>query len=375
MADTALESGDAGRGALTPSPWEATRRELWRPPQSVLVLYLLSVVTLGVWLCRWVAVVSDELRRNGRVSREPWVYVIALPVPILGMRLTRALVQAIHVLDASQAVDGNRSPLAVTVAFRAILLVYLVALLAFFSDSMTSLHPGYWAFGSLLLLPLPVLGLQARLNRFKEGLAEVAFLKEPRRLGWATLALTVVMIGLALRAVSASPWLLTYNLNRWMGDTLVASVPIRGESGFYALTPPDGNWVRVDRNHIYEGSDLSLYGPGLETKIVVWTACNGESVEERVDFRRDELKEALERLRIEERRELLTDPFVPVSYAYYRGTWHGAPLLSVVATIAQGNALVEVYGETMFVGGAKDSLEAMVRSLRVEGEAMSCTAS
>ena len=39
----------------------------------------------------------------------------------------------------------------------------------------------------------------------------------------------------------------------------MTSVPIRGISGLFTLTPPDGEWVRVAHDHFGEDSDLSLY--------------------------------------------------------------------------------------------------------------------
>lgn len=389
MADTSVERRQAETNEPAPGPWDdPDERETWHPPQSAWWLYSLSVLTFGLWLCGWAGCVAEDLRRNREAPLSPCAHRVGLPVPFLGWRLLWNLARAIHALDDPAASDGRRFAARVAFPAGALVCVFVTAFLlnfmSLFWDGLWFPYPGYLAVCLLPILPVPFLLLQAKLNRFKAGLADPIWTARPYRFRPSELGLAAVIvafvavneIGLTRLLQICSPTQSPAQ-NRALnpGQSIEASVPVRGVSGLYTLTPPDGDWVRVARDHFGEDTDLSLYNPGHDTKVIAWVLCDGVSVEKRVRFRRGERKKDYDEVRIEERRQLLDRPFVPISYTHYHGTWSGKPALSFAATVAHGDVTVEVIGWTRAVERAGGSLEALVRSLRLKEEATSCDGS
>lgn len=166
--------------------------------------------------------------------------------------------------------------------------------------------------------------------------------------------------------------LLKARLSRAQGETQPPEDAIVGESRLYTLRPILGEWVKVGRDHFFEGTDLSLYGSSIRTTVLVWVACDGESIDERVRFRREDMRDTLDDLTIEERRVLMAGSLVPVSYARYEGTWNDQASIILVATAAQGEVLVEVIADTTDGAEAVSELQAMIGSFELKQEATSC---
>lgn len=370
MADTTFERS-SGETAPTQRQ-DPAKVETWHPPQSLWRLYFLSVLTLGLWLCYWARGVAEDLNRNRDAGFDPAICMIGLPVPFLGWRLLRDLARAIHVLENPYAKDGRRFALLATLCFTTLLLFYAIGLIGLFTLGPSAPQASHLVGLSLLALPLPILVLQRRLNRFKAGLQHVLWTGKPYRFNSDEVVLLAVMGGVMLSTTVTWLWQETGSLGRWTGEALAASEPVSGESGLYSLTPPDGDWMRVGNDQFYEGTDLSLLGPGTDTKVFVWVKCNGESIEDRVRFRRGKWDGADGRVDFAERRQLLERPFLPISYVHYEAIWRGTPSLSFVATIAQGDVLVEVIGEAHPESDHRGSMEALVRSLLLDEEATSC---
>ena len=164
-------------------------------------------------------------------------------------------------------------------------------------------------------------------------------------------------------------------LTRAQGETLSPEKAIAGKSGLYTLRPLLGEWIKVGRDHFHEGTDLSLYGSSIRTSVLVWVDCDGVTIDDRVRFRRLEMRDTVEDLTIEERRVLLAGSLVPVSYARYQGTWDGQDSTTLVATAAQGNVLVEVIGDTTDGPQAVSELQAVISSFELKEGATSCKAS
>ncbi len=225
------------------------------------------------------------------------------------------------------------------------------------------------AFLFLLLLPLPVLAIQKRVNDLKAKLDAPRWTHEAYRLMRIERIGVFTVLGLA---VAASLEQFDAKFDRWRGEALAANQAIAGTSGLYSLTPPDAGWVRVGADHFHEGSDLSLYGPSEDTGILVWIRCDDVSVEDRVRFRRGKKRRAYRDMITEEERRLLPESLLPISFARYSGTWKGRPTTSLVATFAQGEVLVEVIGDSS--GGKEEiaAMERMVRSLEPKEDATSC---
>ena len=166
--------------------------------------------------------------------------------------------------------------------------------------------------------------------------------------------------------------LLKARLTRAQGETQAPEDAIVGQSGLYTLQPILGEWVKVGRDHFFEGTDLSLYGSSVRTSVLVWVDCDGESIDERVRFRREDMRDTLDDLTIEERRVLMAGSLVPVSYTRYEGTWNDQDSIILVATAAQGEVLVEVIADTTDGAEGVTEVQAIVGSFELKKEATSC---
>ena len=203
--------------------------------------------------------------------------------------------------------------------------------------------------------------------------------RAPKANLYGCIARGVGLVSILLMLVPESPAagqslseILKARLTRAKGETLAPENTIVGESGLYTLRPILGEWVKVGRDHFFEGTDLSLYGSSIRTSVLVWVDCDGESIDERVRFRREDMRDTLDDLTIEERRVLMAGSLVPVSYARYEGTWNDQTSIILVATAAQGDVLVEVIADTTDGAEAVSELQAIIGSFELKEEATSC---
>ena len=142
------------------------------------------------------------------------------------------------------------------------------------------------------------------------------------------------------------------------------------------MTPPTARWVRVGRDQIQEGTDLSLLGPTEDTTVVVYVICKAESINGRVRFRRKRMRSYFGDLEIRENRVLLEEPQLPISYARYAGRAKktGMPAIYWVATVTGKRFMVEVIANTDNGATDESEIEAIARSLRLKKGAESCGA-
>ncbi len=221
----------------------------------------------------------------------------------------------------------------------------------------------------LLLLPLPVLAIQKRINALKAKLAAPRWTHKAYR--WKS-SHRFAKIGVIAMVTTFALSQLDTKIDRWRGESLTANLAIAGTSGLYTLTPSEAGWVRVGADHFHADSDLSLYGPSEETHVLIWVRCDGVSVEDRVRFRRRKKRAAYREMRIDEERRLLPESFLPISFARYEGVRNGRTNASLVATVAQGDVMVEVIGTS--TGGEEEraAMERMVMSLKLKEDVTSC---
>ncbi len=378
MTETTFDSGGDGAGT-TPAPWggRSGTPNVWHPPLSLWRAYVLSVITLGGWLGYWAWQLADDLRRHRNPGIEPWKIGLGMALPLYNALLFRKLAREVEALDAEREEAPLTASLGLFGLAAGLYPIHVAVSMLFLGWSLYSALP---AVGLLLLLPLPVLAVQSRLNRFKSGLWVPRWSGTPYRFERGEVVLIVVMAIVILHSsvaagISPDDWSLKTKLTRWQGESLAAKTAITGESGHYTLTTPGDDWVRVGRNQFHEGSDLSLYGPSDKTTVIVWVECDGESINERVRFRRGEMRRAIGGLTIAERRVLAPDPIVPVSYARYQGTRKGRPRTSLVATAVQGEILVEVIAATSEGPAGVPTIQALIDSFRLKEDAESCDAS
>ncbi len=344
-------------------------RELWHPPRSLWRLYLLSVVTSGLYLCRWAWELADDLKRNRDAEIQPWVFAWGMLVPVLNAVLASRLAGTAESIN----INGSEPPAKQhwrqfsSVGVPLATYQLYVAAVTIFSSWNSYVLQG--AIVLLLLMPLNFLSEQIQINARKASLVAPRWIETPNLLARFERIGVFIVLGLA---IGASFEQLDKKIDRWRGDALEPDQAIAGASSLYTLTPPEAGWVRVGADHFYEGSDLSLYGPSEKTHVLVWIRCEGANVEDRVRFRRGKKGDAFGNMVAEEERRLLPGSLLPISHARYSGTWKGREKTSLVATVVQGEVLVEVIGTSDSVGEERAQMERMVRSLELKEGATSC---
>lgn len=157
-------------------------------------------------------------------------------------------------------------------------------------------------------------------------------------------------------------------LEREWGDPLDPGKPVSGVSGLYQLSLPDSEWVRVSLGTIGEDTDLELYGSGIDTWAIVFVSCRTDlNLDSVVDFRRDAIQADLNEITFSEERLMMTDSFLPVSYARYSGEdpFVGDHQISWVGSVVTEDAVIEVMAGTTLGPDEEAGIESLVKSLRL----------
>ncbi len=97
------ESDDTG-------PPSSSRRSdtPWRPPIALWHLYLLILLTSGVYIFFWTARVAGDMRRHVNDEIRPWHYVAGLLIPIAGLFVVHK--QASQIRQLNDRVDQRIGP-------------------------------------------------------------------------------------------------------------------------------------------------------------------------------------------------------------------------------------------------------------------------
>jgi hypothetical protein len=336
-------------------------------------LYLAIAVTGGLYILLWGARLADDWRRHKDPKVDAWHTFAGLALPLVGWMILYRLGGWIEQLRGEA--DGIAGPRPRVAAGLGIVLIALCQA----QFLMLAVDPSVFLINLavvIAILPLPFLLLQHQLNAIKRAL-DLPIEDPPTGSVNADqayyLLLGVFLMGFFL-AMQDGLGLETDN--RPDGQAVEAGWPVYGTSDLYSLTPVHPSWVRVGDDDIHEGADLSLYGASSDTYVVVYVRCEDMYLDQRVDFRRGEMRKYMDDITMTERRELLTGSGAPVSYADYRGTEKdgGDPGIWAATTVAEEDFLVEVVGT---VGDATEfaAMTQLVKSLRLRVGVTSCNES
>jgi len=352
-------------------PWDLTAP--WHPPMSLWRFSVLILLSLGCCLPLWILRLTEDLQAHRERGINPLWPSAGILLPLAGWLVWHSAVRRVAALGA-EAGRGTVPQVWATSLFGiAVLALYHAALIGLFlpHDLIVGMA-GLALFVAVALLPFPCLLLQRRINAYKMTLANPRWTSQPFKFAPGEISFLALVLALLGYVTYANTDFMSRTLARMEGQTLAAGQVVSGENGLYQLTLPNDGWVQVGTDEFYEGSDLSLYGPAEGTRLFVYIDCDGETIDQRVSFRRGRMRSSMGDLAIEERRVLLAESLVPVSYARYTGTRKGAQQTFWVATVAEEDFLVEVLGRIR--GGEADqaAAEAFVRSLRLEEGVTSC---
>ena len=253
------ESDDTG-------PPSSSRRSdtPWRPPIALWHLYLLILLTSGVYIFFWTARVAGDMRRHVNDEIRPWHYVAGLLIPIAGLFVVHK--QASQIRQLNDRVDQRIGPPPWVI----VILTLVVTVLPEMAEKLLDQEVWYLETATFLLfvalIAIPWLLMQRQLNCFKLALSGARWSGRPfhfSKLQYLALSPGVVAVGL-FAFVSHE------NLLREWGDHLGPGETVSGTSGLYVLSPPDDGWVRVKPGTIEEETDLELYGSSTETWVVAY---------------------------------------------------------------------------------------------------------
>lgn len=329
----------------------------WHPPIALWQLYLLFVSTIGIYQFFWLRRFATDMRRHVDPDIRPWLYVVALFVPMappfLAWRLTGLLTR----LDETPArhIGPPRWVIVATAA-----LTGLVGTGMMFADAEGGLLVIIALLLSIAVLPLPWLLLQRQLNHYKQSLAGADWTSRPYR--FTKLQYGALACGVMLSALTAIGLYVEFERHR--GERLEQDARIGGASGLYTLTVPDYGWVRVPPGTIEQRTDLELYGPTVDT----WAVVRHESRDDRnmdlvVNDRRLLIDDDLFSPSSNEVR-IMREDLMPISFVRYRGRdVIGITQTIWVATLLTDDVVIEVIAGTSEGPRIQGDLESLVKSL------------
>jgi hypothetical protein len=359
---TALAADDADLG----SPAAAA---VWRPPLALWQLYLLILLTLGIYPWFWTLGVARDMRHHLHDRIRPWLYVVGLTIPLVNLAVIHKQAKQIRLLNASAGRELAVRPWAIVV------LAAIAYALSFLLDTASGWWLPIWLGLMLSAFSVPFLILQHQLSGFKAALPGARWTARPFRLRlrqWLAMipgaaALALVVYGVMLE------------LPRSRGVPVETGAPIRGASGLYTLLAADGDWVRVPVGTIAEDTDLELYGATSDTWVIVFVSCSqGYSLDGVTAFRRTANAADARDYSYSEERQMLPDSLVPVSFAQHSWRLPILPITTVqwVASAVTQHVAIEVIGQSERGSTGETAVEGLVRSLTLTPEAeRSCAAS
>ena len=334
----------------------------WHPPIALWQLYLLFVSTIGVYQFFWLQRIATDMRRHVDPDIRPWLYVVALFVPMAPPFLAWRLTGLLSRLDQTPArrIGPPRWVIVATAA-----LTGLIGTAMMFADAKGGLLVIIALLLSIALLPLPWLMLQRQLNHYKRSLTGADWTSRPYR--FTKLQYGALAFGVLTTALTAIGLFVEFERHR--GERLEQDARIVGVSGLYTLTVPDFGWVRVPPGTIEQETDLELYGPTVET----WAVVRHESRDDRdmdmvVDDRRLLIEDDLFSPSSKEVR-IMREDLTPISYVRYRGRdVIGISQTIWVATLLTEDIVIEVIAGTTEGPLVQGDIERLVKSLAlVEG--------
>jgi hypothetical protein len=343
----------------------------WTPPIALWQLYLLFVFTGGIYVFFWTVRVASDIRRHLDSSVRPWLYALALAIPLVGLLVVYRQASQIQMLSKNGGLTQRPQPKVIVLLTLAVLFVWSA-----FDRSIGNSNDWYAQYLSLipglLIAPIPWLLMQQQLNRFKVSKlsgSETHWKSTPfklTRLQYAALLPGILFIGLGVYDTYNNVW-------RYSGELLAKNETISSDQELYYLTVPNDGWKRIARGTISKESDLELFSTSIGASAIVYTRCGTNlQMDLVVQNRRDLLQNDWDEFGYYEERQLLREIYIPISYARYSGTMSGQSALWWAATFITDNAAVEVVAGGMGQGDT-GQIERLIRSLRPGAAGKPCS--
>ncbi len=346
-------------------PAESARRvssRQWYPPRRVWQVYLLFLLTFGIYGVVWSYRFAHDFRRHRKRRARPRLHWVAL-VASLGLAAPYVVYrQARWIRRLNREIEHQTWPEPEVIA--GLCGASLAAGVGVIAASQLGLidGAGSLALGGLvyLLLPLPWAVMQRQLNIFKDTRPAGPWADPPYKLRLSHYATMVVG---AMMIASAGYTLFQDLAPRSLGDTVVPGQPVKGASGLYVLVPTADFWVRTDAGMLEEAADLELVGPTLDTQVVVTVFQGDDWTLDRITRQRlARIRSAQTLLEKSEARTLTPGRLDPRSDARYLVERNGLRLVYHVVTIVTPERAFEVVSFTPESSGHASEIEAVVTS-------------
>lgn len=165
--------------------------------------------------------------------------------------------------------------------------------------------------------------------------------------------------------------LIIRNFGRDVGERALIS----GETGWYNLTVPGKNWVKMWPGSIMESlssedeADLEMLGPHIGSWVMVYAYCDKSwKLDDLVEYRFDQISEFMENVRVNEERRILPGTLTPVSFARYEAQFPiiGTRAVWWVATIMLPSGFIEALGHTEAGADAEKRVEEFIKSFKLQ---------
>lgn len=319
------------------------------PPVAPWRVYLLMFVSWGLYSTVLSYRLSKDLQLLGTNSRRPILSAIAQIVPIWNFLEFFRISECV---DTTAARQGRRLPTTP---------MGLTSLLVVIAIASHRLPDTLFPIG-LALWPLPWLVLHRQMDRIR---CTAASARPAPRDGFSLRQRTLLFGGVAFTALVFAGMRPEYA--RLVGEPLPPGATIVGASANYYLRAPDHSWTQVKPGTVEKDTDLELMGPNSKQWALVRVLRGPNlSLDEVVDFRRQQAENSMADLAITEQRQLLPESdLVPLSLTRYAGLEppFGKPVVVLVATAQMPDTTIEVV--THAPAGGESALRALLQSLRI----------
>ncbi len=330
----------------------------WYPPIALWQLYLLFVSTIGIYQLFWSWRFATDMRRHVDPKIRPWLYVVALCVPMAPPFLAWRMTGLLKRLDEMLAprVGPPRMVIVGTAVITGIIGVAMT-----FTDIKDGTSYAIVLLLSVTVSPLPWMLLQRQLNHHKLSLTDPAWTSRPYRytkLQYAALACGFPLIALMAFGISV-------HVDRRGGERLEVDARVSGTSGSYTLSVPDYGWARAKPGTLDAKADLELLGPTVETWAVVHTNKRDDlTMDQLVNAHRQMIDEEMISSSSDEIRVLRTDDLIPVSFTRYRNAnTFDTDQTYWIAVLFTDDTIIEVIARTAEGPIIESDIERLVKSL------------
>lgn len=333
--------------------------------------WLLTTLTIGLYRLFWVVSVARELRRHQDPGIRPWRYVlgmlVGIAVPFVASSLTEQIDR--HGRGRGWSMGPPKW------------LIVMLAVLALVLEIGGSgfVHAEPWLVFAVLagtygvIVPLPWAMIQLRLNRLKSAMS---FPERPvRRYQFSVAQFAAIIVAIVvwpLAVIGSLPEGMVDEIfdEPPRGQALAPNTPTTGLTEGYSVMVNSDDWTRLENGAMSEDVDLELVGPSPDTWVIVYALRGDWTMDEIVDFRRNEIKDQVENLSSHEKRTLLAGSAVPVSHARYTGNLRDGGWRATwwVSTVIADSAAYEVLGSTTSGAASRRQIEQIAKSLRLESE-------